>query len=151
MLNINVMNTLHLLGVVVWIGGMFFAHMALRPSAEAHLAPPERLPLLNAVLGRFFRWVWVAILLILGSGYGIFFGLLEARAALYVHVMQGLALVMIVLFIFIYFVPFRRLSRALSEQNIPQAGAQMAIIRRIIGTNLGLGLVTTVIGAGKFF
>ena len=40
---------LHLLGVVVWVGGMFFAHMALRPSVLA-LNPPERLPLLSQPL-----------------------------------------------------------------------------------------------------
>ena len=58
---------LHLLGVVVWVGGMFFAHMALRPSVQA-LDPPQRLPLLAATLSRFLTWVAVAVLLILGSG-----------------------------------------------------------------------------------
>ena len=61
---------LHLLGVVVWIGGMFFAHMALRPAAQA-LPPPQRLPLLAATLTRFVQWVAVAIVAILGSGIGL--------------------------------------------------------------------------------
>ena len=60
---------LHLTGIVVWVGGMFFAHFALRPAA-AELAPPVRLPLLlrtlsgfdaySAVLSRSGRWVLVA-------------------------------------------------------------------------------------------
>ena len=51
---LSVLATLHLLGVVVWVGGMFFAHMALRPAATELLEPPQRLPLLQATLMRFF-------------------------------------------------------------------------------------------------
>ena len=59
---------LHLLGVVVWVGGMFFAHMALRPAAQA-LPPPQRLPLLAATLTRFVAWVGVrSIVILVGSG-----------------------------------------------------------------------------------
>lgn len=32
--------TLHLIAAVIWVGGMFFAHMVLRPSAVEKLAPP---------------------------------------------------------------------------------------------------------------
>ena len=59
---------LHVLGVTVWVGGMFFAYMALRPAAAQVLDPPQRLPLWSETLGRFFRWVWVAVALILASG-----------------------------------------------------------------------------------
>ena len=50
---------LHLLGVVVWVGGMFFAHMALRPALPRRSQPPQRLPLLAATLSRFIAWVAV--------------------------------------------------------------------------------------------
>ena len=63
----NFARWLHVLGVVVWVGGMFFAHMALRPAALA-LPPPQRLPLLAATLTRFVAWAGVAVVLILGSG-----------------------------------------------------------------------------------
>ena len=33
---------LHLLAALVWVGGMFFAHTALRPTAASVLQPPER-------------------------------------------------------------------------------------------------------------
>ena len=36
---------LHVLSVVVWVGGMFFAYMFLRPVAAAELEPPQRLDL----------------------------------------------------------------------------------------------------------
>ena len=31
---------LHLLAAVIWVGGMFFAYMALRPVAASLLEPP---------------------------------------------------------------------------------------------------------------
>ena len=143
--------TLHLLGTVVWVGGMFFAHMALRPAANELLEPPRRLPLLYRTLSGFFPWVWVSIALILGSGYWIFLGLWGGQAGLYVHLMQGIGLLMTGIFTYIYFKPFRLMGRALQKHNFPLAGAQMVLIRRLIGTNLILGLITTIIGAGKFF
>ena len=143
--------TLHLLATLVWVGGMFFAHMALRPAANEKLDPPQRLPLLQAVLDRFFRWVWLAILLILGSGYWIFFGIWGGQAGLYVHLMQGLGLLMVGLFLYLYFVPYRAMGAALAEGDLPAAGARMARIRKVIGVNLMLGLVTTVIASSKLF
>ncbi len=142
--------TLHLLGSVVWVGGMFFAHMAMRQAAHELLEPPLRLPFLKRVLDRFFRWVWLSVILILISGYWIFLVLFNGEAGLYVHLMQGLGLVMVGLFCFIYFVPYRRMGIALEQQDIPAAAVQMAMIRKIIGTNLVLGLVTTVIAASKY-
>jgi len=58
---------LHLLGVVIWVGGMFFAYMTLRPAAAALLEPAQRLPLWQATLSRFFTWVWIAVALIIVS------------------------------------------------------------------------------------
>ncbi|MET0093358.1 MAG: hypothetical protein ABW120_07480, partial [Sedimenticola sp.] len=75
--------TLHLLGTVVWVGGMFFAHMALRPVAAELLEPPQRLPLLKGVLDRFFRWVWLAVVLILVTGYWIFLGPFKGEGAMH--------------------------------------------------------------------
>jgi uncharacterized membrane protein len=142
---------LHQLAAIVWVGGMFFAHMALRPAAQELLDPPQRLPLLKKVLDRFFRWVWLAVILILATGYWVFLGPWQGQAGLYVHVMQGLGLVMAGLYGFVYFVPYRRMGRALEAGDIPAAGAYMAVIRRIIGVNLVLGLTTSVIAAAKPF
>ena len=33
---------LHVLAVVIWVGGMYFAHQMLRPVAADLLAPPQR-------------------------------------------------------------------------------------------------------------
>jgi len=49
---------IHLLAVLIWVGGMFFTHLVLRPAAVETLEPPQRLKLLDAVFRRFFNWVW---------------------------------------------------------------------------------------------
>ncbi|MGN5479437.1 hypothetical protein ACTMU2_28655 [Cupriavidus basilensis] len=49
---------LHVTAAVVWVGGMFFAYLCLRPVAGQVLDPPSRLQLWRGVFDRFFRWVW---------------------------------------------------------------------------------------------
>ncbi len=148
---LNFMQTLHLLAAIVWVGGMFFAHMAMRPVVTAQLEPPQRLPLLHGVLGRFFPWVWISILLLLGTGYGIFLGVFQGQMGLYVHLMQGLGLVMMGLFLYIYFVPYQQMGTALEQQDIPAAAAAMNRIRGIIATNLVLGLITSAVASSRLF
>jgi uncharacterized membrane protein len=106
---------------------------------------------LKKVLDRFFPWVWLAVILILVSGYWVFLGPWQGQAGLYVHVMQGLGLVMVGLFSFIYFFPYQRMGRALAAGDMPAAGAQMTVIRRVIGINLVLGLITSFLAAAKPF
>ena len=146
----NVARWLHLLGVTIWVGGMFFAHMALRPSVAA-LAPPVRLALLVAVLGRFFVWVNVAIAAILASGL---FLLLSAGGKPHwsVHAMTGIGVVMMLIYLHIYFALFRRMRTAVEAQDWPRAGAAMGTIRKLVATNLVLGLlVITVAALGRGF
>lgn len=137
----------HLLGVIVWVGGMFFAHMALRPAAAELLAPPQRLPLLAATLGRFFGWVGVAIALILVSGVAIIglFASSGARIGWHIHAMSGIGILMMAIFAHIRFAPYRRLQRAVAASDWPAGGAAMAQVRMLVATNLVLGLATTAI------
>ena len=65
-----VLKLLHLLGVVIWVGGMFFAHFFLRPAVQA-LQPPDRLRLMRDVLSRFFSVVLAVVVVMLVSGLGI--------------------------------------------------------------------------------
>jgi len=61
------LKTVHVLAIIVWIGGMVFAHFFLRP-AVARLDQPVRLRLMHDVLDRFFQAVLAAALLTLASG-----------------------------------------------------------------------------------
>ncbi|MCG8429491.1 MAG: CopD family protein [Chromatiales bacterium] len=151
MTTFSLLMTLHIVATIVWVGGMFFAHMALRPAVNDLLEPPVRLPLMHRVLSGFFPWVWVAIALLLITGYWVFLGIWGGKAGLHVHSMMGIGLVMMGIFAYIYFVPFRRMGKALNDQDIPVAGQQMAKIRALIGVNLVLGLITSVVATAKLF
>ena len=134
---------LHILGVVVWVGGMFFAYMALRPAAAELLEAPQRLPLWAATLKRFFGWVWLAVALILLSGFGmiaVYGGFAAVRWN--VHAMFVLGLFMMGIFAHVYFASFARLCRFVAAQEWKSAGAALGQIRMLVGTNLLLGLLT---------
>lgn len=133
---------LHLTGIVVWVGGMFFAHLALRPAAQ-RLPPAQRLPLLAETLSRFFGWVGVAVLAILGSGLWLSDALGGFRATPpSVHAMTALGVVMTLVYAHVVTGPYRRLKAAVIASNWEAGGAAMASIRRLVALNLVLGLVT---------
>lgn len=138
---------LHQLGTIVWIGGMFFAHFALRPALNERLQPPQRLPVMLRVLDRFFPWVWLSILLLWASGLWVFLGIYGGKAGVHVHAMMGIALVMTLLFAYIWFGPYRRMGSAVEATDWPVGGAALARIRKIILINLILGLITAILGA----
>jgi uncharacterized membrane protein len=148
-----VLITLHMLAAVVWVGGMFFAYIVLRPSAGP-LAAEARLQLWHRVFSRFFPLVWASVVVLLLSGYGMMvlaFGGF-AGAPLHVNVMQAIGIVMMLLFAHLYFAPWRRFGIAVTGEDFPAAAAQLAQIRRIVATNLVLGIITTIVGAsGRFW
>ncbi len=133
---------LHVLGVVVWVGGMFFAYMALRPVAASVLEPPQRLSLWAGVFGRFFPWVWASVALILGSGLHMLTKLGGTAAPHYALTMLVLGVVMMLIFAHVFFAPYKKLKRAVGEQDWKAGGAALGQIRKLIGINLSLGLLT---------
>lgn len=139
---------LHTLGAIVWVGGMFFVLLALRPGAGT-LEPAQRVTLFAATLSRFFAWVWLSIAVILVSGYWIVFGLYGgfATTPVHVHVMQLSGLIMVAFFAVIWFMPFARLKKASAAGDVPTAAKALGNIRLIVSINLVLGLFTSAIGA----
>ena len=144
---------LHILSIILWVGGMFFAHMILRPAAIAELEPPIRLKLWRHVFNRFFLWVWIAVVVapltgfILLAPYGGF-----SNAPLHIHIMTTIGSLMILIYAYVYFVPFKNLKNYLDEQNIPAAAGQLNKIRALVGTNIILGIITAVTAtAGKYY
>lgn len=142
--------TLHILSAVFWVGGMFFAYMALRPVAASLLEPPTRLTLWVQVFGRFFPWVWAAVVLLLLTGFWMILVYLGGFAAvgLYVHLMLGLGVVMMAIFMHVYFAPYKRLKVAVDAQDWATGGKQLSQIRRMVGINTILGVIVTAIGSG---
>src|SRR4029077_20959112 len=124
-------------GAVAWVGGMFFALIVLRPATVA-LDPGARLDLWLRVFERFFVWVFAAIVLLLASGYAMVFGVYAGfrGIGLHVHLMQGLGIVMMLLFFHLYFAPWRRFRAALARRDQAAAAAQLGQIRTIVTVNL---------------
>jgi uncharacterized membrane protein len=144
---------LHALAAVVWVGGMFFAYMVLRPSAGP-LEPPLRFALWHRVFARFFPWVWASIAVLLASGYTMLFLRFGgfALAPLHIHVMQATGILMMLLFLHLFIAPWRRFARAVEARAWEHAAAALNQIRRIVAINLVLGLVTVAVGAsGRFW
>jgi len=145
--------TLHVVAAVVWVGGMFFALVALRP-ATAPLDPGPRLLLWSRVLDRFFFWVIAAIVLLLASGYGMIFGVYAGfrGVGLHIHLMQGLGIIMMLLFFHLYFAPWRRFRAALAVPDNPAAARQLNQIRWLVTINLVLGIITVAVGSsGRYW
>ncbi len=142
--------TLHVLAAVVWVGGMFFAYMALRPVAAKLLEPAVRLALWSRTLTHFFIWVWLAIIIIPLTGYWMIFSAFNgfAGVAWYVHIMQALGIIMILIFLHVFFAPFKRLRRAVNEENYQEGGKSLAQIRKLVGINLLIGLLTIITAIG---
>lgn len=154
-----ILKTLHVLAIVVWVGGMVFAHFFLRP-AVARLEPPVRLRLMHDVLGRFFRVVLVASLLTLASGVWMLGRVARQvvqsggsfQMPLAWTVMAVLGVAMVAIFLHIRFALYRRLERAVAAEEWAAGGQALAQIRQWVAVNLGLGtavlLVTLLRAAG---
>ena len=137
---------LHLLAATVWVGGMAVMHFAVRPAAVQALEPPLRLPFMAAALGRFFRWVSAAVIVLLASGL-LMLGLGGGFAAAHwsVHAMWVLGLLMMAVYGHIRFAIHPRLQQAVAVRAWPQAAAQLNAIRVRVVFNLWLGTLVFVL------
>ena len=133
---------LHLLCAVVWVGGMFFAYVVLRPSMAA-IEAPQRMLLHTRVFKKFFLVIWHAMPVILISG-GAMIALQwdMATAPWQIQAMMGLGLVMAAVFLAIFFGPYRQFRRTIDRNRM---ASSLDSIRKLIGVNLVLGLATVIV------
>jgi len=142
----NIAQMLHVSAVVIWVGGMLFAHMALRPIAASQLEPPVRLKLWVGVFGKFFPWVWVSIVIILASGFWVIFVAYGGFKGLpmYINVMMAMGIIMMFIFFHVFFAPYKRLKLAVAAEDWPAGGKNLVQIRKLVGVNMTIGLLTIV-------
>ena len=141
---------LHTLAAVVWVGGMFFAYVVLRPVAAGQLEPPQRLALWAGVFGQFFPWVFAAIGLLLATGFWMVFSVLGGfeNAGVHVHLMIWSGYVMMLIFLHVFFAPFKRLKQAVEAGDWTTGSSKLIQIRVLIGVNLIIGLAVIAIASG---
>ena len=146
------LKAIHLLGIVVWVGGMFFMLACLRPAAAKVLEPPARVRLMHAALRRFFDAVTLAALLAFLSGVAMLLLVGRERASsgmafnvpLDWYAMVGLFFVMVAVFVHVRLALFRRVERALADQAWPVAAAALSAIRWEVTINLVIGVFVIV-------
>ena len=146
------LKTLHLLAIIVWIGGMVFAHFFLRPAVGA-LEPPVRVRLMHAVLGRFFSAVLAAIAVTLATGLWMIGRVAKQVVQAGAHfsmplewtIMATLGIVMMLIFGHIRFGLYKRLGRAVQALDWPAGAAALAQIRTWVLVNLGLGVLIVLV------
>ena len=93
--------------------------------------------------GMFFAYM------VLLSGYGMLFLYFGgfAGAPPHIYVMQATGIIMMLLFLHLFFAPWRRLSRAVEREVFSEAAKELGQIRGIVAVNLVLGLLTVIAGA----
>jgi uncharacterized membrane protein len=148
----DLVKLIHLAAAIVWMGGMAFLLLALRPAAVALLQPPERLKLMGAVWKRFFLIVLVSIVALFSTGSNLYTTAFRAIKAatgqggvpLGWNVMLVLGLLMMVIFGYIYSVPYAKFKRAMAVQDWPLAGKAASLIHTLVVTNFVLGWLAIV-------
>jgi uncharacterized membrane protein len=134
------LHALHVLGAVVWVGGMFFAMLIMRP-ALADLDAARRVDVYRGAFHRFFRMLWIVMPGMLLTGYGLVFKRFGgfADAPWNVQLMHLLALAMAAVFVAVWFGAYQRFRGG--------QGRAIDSIRPMIIINLILGLITIAIAA----
>lgn len=132
---------LHIIGITLWVGGMLFAHFALRPALPL-LEAPQRLTLMAEVMSRFLNLAGLAVIVVLGSGVTMMVMAGGHAVPLAWHIMSGLGVVMGLLYGHIRFAPFKRFVKAVTAQDWAAAAQALASVRLLVSINMVLGLLT---------
>ena len=136
---------LHILAFVIWVGGLFFAYVLLRPALDV-TDNTQRFTIWASILKKFFPWVWLCIVVLLVSGFSmVYMSGGFSSAGNHVFAMMALTLVMIGIFKFTWVAPFRHLCRGVEQEKWEVAAYALGTIRILFAVNLGLGAATIVI------
>jgi|TARA_R100001143_G_scaffold58968_2_gene57296 uncharacterized membrane protein len=150
----SLLKTLHILAVLLWVGGMVFAHFYLRPSL-AEFDPPTRLALMSNVLKRFFAHVLWASLVVLVTGLWMIGRAaktmvqagLDFNMPVSWTIMATLGIVMVVIFFVIRFRLYPPMTEAVSTADWPSAAVALGRVRKWVTVNMVLGLIVVVVAS----
>lgn len=139
--------TLHVIAVIVWIGGIFLGVVVLRPAlAELDLA--LRVRLYARIVGRFLPWIWAAVITLLVSGFYMVFTSFDGGLSgtpWFVRFMMGVGVFMMMLVGHVSFAPYKRLKRAIASNDDALAAKAMRQMGTLMAVNLALGLIVILV------
>jgi copper transport protein len=138
-------DTLHVLSMSVWLGGLVLLLYALFGAARK-LPPTERTPLLADAVGRFSRLATVAVLVLLLTGIVQSIFLVESIDALFETAYGRLVLVKIVLFVGLMALGAYNQRRSLPRlrrlaDGAEEPGRAGALLRRTVAFEVGFALI----------
>ncbi len=143
----DIVKLLHLIAAIVWMGGMAFMLVALRPAAIAVLDGPTRLRLMGAVWQRFFLAVALSIVVLFTTGTNLYTILFRATklasgtggVPLGWNIMLALGLLMMLVFAHIYFAGYAKFKRASAGGDLVLASKAATTIHTLMLINFVLG------------
>ena len=140
----------HLIAINIWVGGMFFIIIVLG-NVVSTLEEPAQQVFWQDTLKRFFFWVWLAVIWLLGTGFGMIFYRFGGInfTPWYVLVMACLGIAMAVVFMVIYFIFYKNFEREFTAGNIEGSRRQLRIIRGLGIVNMVLGFCVVVVIGGS--
>ncbi len=146
----SIVMALHVLAAVIWVGGMVFSQWALRPALADHLQPAHQPAFMTAVLGRFFVLVWAAVVVLPVTGFWMVFAVYGGMGGvgMHVHIMTGLGLLMILIYLWLFYRVYRPLGVALDAQDMPWVKTLLGRARTLILLNMALGLLVVAVASG---
>jgi uncharacterized membrane protein len=137
----------HQLGALMLVGSLFFLLFILRPVTRQTLGVSERQRFFLLLYRYLFRWLWVALLLLWGSGgWQIFVG--TAKPLLPAQIMAGGGALITALTILGQVVRYFHLADFVEDERWPQAGRYSSLVRVLMAGALLVGLVLVLTGVG---
>uniref|UniRef100_A0A7C2ZI48 Copper resistance protein D domain-containing protein n=1 Tax=Hydrogenobacter sp. TaxID=2152829 RepID=A0A7C2ZI48_9AQUI len=123
---------LHLFFAIVWVGGMVYSLLFLRPSLREIAQEEQRGKFLKQVFSKFFLAVWLSIIVLFLTGMSLWHGYRKdfSDNSLF-HIKLFLFGLMVIIFTYIYFFLFRR--------------NKLSHIPNLIGVNLLLSILILLI------
>lgn len=144
--------SIHTLATIIWLGGLFFICVVFA-LATRNMEQATLLSLWHRVLSRFFVWAWIGIGLILISGIAMVFlefgGFSGIPAIHRANMLIGIPAIL--LYIYLYFFPWRRFRQALAINESHAAEVRIREARVIMSIIVTLGVIASVVSlAGRF-
>ncbi|RMA93161.1 hypothetical protein [Hydrogenothermus marinus] len=99
-----ILEWLHIIAVLIWIGGMFYTLFILKPTLS--ILEDKKAKFMEKIMDKFFPFVWVSIILLFITGgvkakYFIHYPLFNLKLFIY--------FIMIIVFSYIYFGLYKKL------------------------------------------